>query len=409
MVVLTATLTACGRTSEDGGQAQPSSTVAAKAAGTITMWAMGNEGKLLPDFVKKFEDANPGVTVEVTAVPWDAAYQKFQTAIASGNVPDVAMMPGLPVFKDAFAPVPDAIDTSGMYPGAVSTGTIDGRLLEVPWYVDVRVLYYRTDLAEKAGWKKAPATWDELRQMARDMQRKAGAKWGIRLPAGTTGSFLSTLWMPWSNGAELMNADRSAWTLDTPQFAEAYEYLASYFKQGIADPNVDTATAAEVKDFLSGRTPMVVDGPYVRSVIATAAGKEFASKYATAPLPKKEGSISFVGGANLVVFKAAKNPDSAWKLVQWLSQAQTQAAWYAASGDLPAVRSAWQDPALASDPTLAAFGEQLKTAKAPPQIVSFDKVGAAGDSAIEKIVKGGVSVADALRELQRQAEAIGES
>lgn len=407
--VVAATLTACGRTGEDGGQAQPSSTVAAKATGTITMWAMGNEGELLPGFVKKFQDANPGVTVNVTAVPWDAAYQKFQTAIASGNVPDVAMMPGLPVFKDAFAPVPDAIDTTGMYPGAVSTGTIGGRLLEVPWYVDVRVLYYRTDLAEKAGWKKPPATWDELRQMAKDMQQKAGAKWGIRLPAGTTGSFLSTLWMPWSNGAGLMNADQSAWTLDTPEFAGAYEYLASYFKQGIADPNVDTATAAEVKDFLTGATPMVVDGPYVRSVIATAAGKEFASKYATAPLPKKESSISFVGGSNLVVFKAAKNPDSAWKLVQWLSQAQTQAAWYAASGDLPAVRSAWQDPALASDPTLAAFGEQLTTAKAPPQIVSFDKVGAAGDSAIEKIVKGGVSVADALRELQQRADAIGES
>ncbi|NUT08926.1 MAG: extracellular solute-binding protein, partial [Nonomuraea sp.] len=392
-----------------GGQATPASTVAAKATGTITMWAMGNEGELLPDFVKTFKDANPGVTVDVTAVPWDAAYQKFQTAIASGNVPDVAMMPGLPVFKDAFAPVPDAIDTKGMYPGAVSTGTIDGRLLEVPWYVDVRVLYYRTDLAEKAGWKKAPATWDELRQMSKDLQEKAGAKWGIRLPAGTTGSFLSALWMPWSNGAELMKPDQSAWTLDTPEFASAYEYLASYYKQRIADPNADTAPAAAVKDFLTGTTPALVAGPFVRGAISQAAGDKFADKYATVPLPAGKSSTSFVGGSNLVVFKAAKNPDSAWKLVQWLSEPQTQAAWYKVSGDLPSVQSAWQDPALVADPTLAAFAEQLKTAKAPPQIVSFDKVGAAGDSAIEKIIKGGRPVADALRELQKQADGIGVS
>ncbi|MEV4165192.1 extracellular solute-binding protein [Nonomuraea dietziae] len=408
-IVVATTLTACGRDSEGGAQSSPSSTVAAKATGTITMWAMGNEGELLPDFVKKFEADNPGVTVEVTAVPWDSAYQKFQTAIAAGNVPDLAMMPGLPVFKDAFAPVPDAIDTSGMYPGAVTTGTIGGQLLEVPWYVDVRALYYRTDLAKKAGWDKPPATWDELRQMAQDMQKKAGAKWGVRLPAGTTGSFLSSLWMAWSNGAELMNADQSAWTLDTPEFASAYEYLASYFKQGIADPNADTAPAAAVKDFLTGATPMLVAGPFVRAAIAQAGGEKSAGMYATATLPVGKSSTSFVGGSNLVVFKGAKNPDSAWKLVQWLSQAQTQAAWYKVSGDLPAVQSAWQDPALVSDPTLAAFAEQLKTAKAPPQLVSFDKVGAAGDSAIEQIIKGGKPVAEVLRQLQEQADAIGVS
>ncbi|NUR88780.1 MAG: extracellular solute-binding protein [Nonomuraea sp.] len=403
-------LTACGRADDGGGQrAQPSSTVAAKATGAITMWAMGNEGELLPAFVKKFQEANPGVTVNVTAVPWDSAYQKFQTAIASGNVPDLAMMPGLPVFKDAFAPVPAAIDTSGMYPGAVSTGTIGGQLLEVPWYVDVRALYYRTDLAKKAGWDKPPATWDELRQMAADLQKKAGAKWGIRLPAGTTGSFLSALWMPWSNGGELMNADQSKWTLDTPEFASAFEYLASYFKQRIADPNADTAPAAAVKDFMTGTTPMLVAGPFLRGAIAQAGGEAFAGKYATAVLPAGKSSTSFVGGSNLVVFKAAKNPDSAWKLVQWLSDPQTQAAWYKVSGDLPSVQSAWQDQALVADPTLAAFAEQLKTAKAPPQIVSFDKVGAAGDAAIEQVVKGGKPVADALRELQKQAEGIGVS
>ncbi|WP_049559314.1 extracellular solute-binding protein [Nonomuraea sp. SBT364] len=409
IVATATTLTACGRAEDGAGQAQPSSTIAAKATGTITMWAMGNEGELLPDFVKKFEEANPGVTVQVTAVPWDSAYQKFQTAIASGNVPDLAMMPGLPVFKDAFAPVPKTLDTSGMYPGAVSTGTIGGQLLEVPWYVDVRALYYRTDLAKKAGWDKPPATWDELRQMAGDMKKKAGAAWGIRLPAGSTGSFLSSLWMPWSNGAELMKPDQSAWTLDTPEFASAYEYLASFFKQDIADPNADTAPAAAVKDFLSGATPMLVAGPFVRGAITQAAGDKFADKYATAVLPAGKSSTSFVGGSNLVVFKAAKNPDSAWKLVQWLSEAPTQAAWYKVSGDLPAVQSAWQDPALVADPTLAAFAEQLKTAKAPPQVVSFDKVGAAGDSAIEQIIKGGKTVAEALQELQKQADGIGVS
>lgn len=410
-LVVASALTSCGR-ADDGGapsSSTPSSTVAARATGTVTMWAMGNEGELLPAFVKDFEKANPGVTVNVTAVPWDAAYQKFQTAIASGNVPDVAMMPGLPAFQSAFAPVPAGIDTSDMFPGSISTGTIGGKQLEVPWYVDVRVLYYRTDLAEQAGWTHAPATWDELQQMASDLQSKAGAKWGIRLPAGTSGSFLSTLWMPWSDSGDIIDADQTKWTLDTPQMAGAYEYLKSFFTKKIADPDVDTAAAAEVKDFVSGSTPMVVDGPYLRSEIAMAAGAGFESKYTTAVLPTKDSSTSFVGGSNLVVFNKAKNPDAGWKLVQWLSQPDTQAAWFTKSGDLPAVQSAWKLPALASEPQLAPFGEQLKTAKTTPQLVSFDKVGAAGDSAIEHIIKGGQSVDAALKELQSQADSIGVS
>ena len=47
---------------------------------------------------------------------------------------------------------------------------VGGTSYGVPWYVETRVLYYRTDLAEKAGWDEAPQTWDELKQFAEDME-----------------------------------------------------------------------------------------------------------------------------------------------------------------------------------------------------------------------------------------------
>lgn len=403
----TVALTGCGRADSQGDTASEASTLTSGAAtGTITMWAMGNEGALLPDFLADFEKANPDVDVKVTAIPWDSVYQKFQTAIASGNVPDVAMVPGLPVFKDAYAPVPEGIDLSGMFPGPVTSGNMDGAQVQVPWYVDTRVLYYRKDLAKKAGWTKAPKNWEELHQFSSDLQSKAGADWGLRLPAGGSGSFLNTLWMPWSAGAELMNDDQSAWTLDTPEFAEAYEYLASYFEDGIADPNVDAADAAAANDFTSGATPALINGPFFASLIRQNGG-EAADNIGTAVLPVGESSTSFVGGANLTVFKEAKNPDAAWKLVKWLSDSDTQVAWFKASGDLPAQQSAWEDPVLAEDETLAAFGTQLQTAKTPPQVVSFDKVGEKGNVAIEQIVRGQASVEKALATLQQEAESIG--
>lgn len=61
---------ACGRTSATSDSADDVTTIdSAKATGDLTIWAMGNEGDLLGDFVKDFEKENTDVTVKVTAIP----------------------------------------------------------------------------------------------------------------------------------------------------------------------------------------------------------------------------------------------------------------------------------------------------------------------------------------------------
>ena len=78
------------------------------ASGELTVWAMGNEGDLLSDFVKGFEKDNPDAKVKVTAIPWASAHDKIQTAIAAGTVPDVIQMgtTWMADFSAAFDAVP---------------------------------------------------------------------------------------------------------------------------------------------------------------------------------------------------------------------------------------------------------------------------------------------------------------
>lgn len=400
-------LTGCGRSADtDAGPAAASTIGDGKATGTVTMWAMGAEGEALPEFVKTFEEANPGVDVEVTAIPWDAAYSKFQTAIAGGNTPDIAMVGStwMADFAGAFQTVPTDLDTDGMFPGALDGTQIDDRATGVPWYVDTRVLYYRTDIAAKAGWTTAPTTWDELKQMAADMQSAGGADYGIRFPGGND-SFQGTLWMPWSNGVELENG--SEWTLDSPEAVEAYEYYQSYFTDGIADAAADRSAGAQEADFIAGSTPMLIDGPFLIGQLEELGGEGFSEKFTTAVLPTKDSSTSFSGGANLAVFDNSDNAVSAWKLAQWLSEPETQSAWYEATGDLPAVQSAWESDALSSQATLAAFGTQLETAKSVPATTTWVQVAAAGDAMLEKIRLGQQTPADGLAELQKTADSLG--
>ncbi|TQK51731.1 carbohydrate ABC transporter substrate-binding protein (CUT1 family) [Streptomyces sp. SLBN-118] len=401
-------LAACGR--DDGGASStPSGTVpSGKVTGTITMWAQGTEGEKLPELIKGFEAENPGVKVNVTAIPWGDAHAKYQAAIAGGTTPDVAQMgtTWMADFASSFQGVPSGIDTSDIFPDGKATAVVKGATVGVPWYLDTRVIYYRADLAKKAGYSSPPKTWDEFKAMAKALQTKAGAKWGIALPPGGGGTFESILPFAFSGGASLMNSAGSEWTLDSPQMIGAMKYYQSFFTQGIANPNLTTAPGAQESAFVNGSTPMLITGGAGISGLNQAGGAGFESKYAVMPFPAKVSSTSFVGGSNLVVFRNSPRADAAWKLVQYLTKASIQASWYKATGDLPAVQSAWNVTGLSTDPKLKVFKQQLGSVKAPPANTAWTQVATVGDSQVERIVKG-ADPSSALESLQKSAESIG--
>jgi multiple sugar transport system substrate-binding protein len=412
VTALALTVSACGRNDAAGGAAATGKAVSSGAAkGTITVWAMGAEGQNLPTLAKEFEAANPGVKVQVTAIPWDAAHDKFTTAITANKTPDVAMVGttwmGEFAGMGALDPTPGSIDKSVFFDGAQKTTEVDGTSFGVPWYVETRLVYYRTDLAKKAGITTPPTDWAGLKSMAKAMQDKAGAKYGIGLQAGGTGSWQSVMPFAWSAGADLTKDGGKAYNFDSPEVLKATEYYQSFFTDGISD-KAAPATPTTEPDFASGKVPMFISGPWMMSAVEKAGGGEkFKDKYDVFQIPADKMSSSFVGGSNLAVFKNTKNRDSAWKLVQWLSDPKTQVEWYKSSTDLPSVKSAWQDPALTADEKLAVFGKQLETAQAPPSFPTWEQVVTSFDTEMEKVTKSGADPAAALKTVQKQAESIG--
>jgi multiple sugar transport system substrate-binding protein len=405
-------LSACGRDEGGGSTAEQTGTQISegKAKGEITVWAMGAEGEKLPELAKEFEAANPEAKVKVTAIPWDAAHDKFTTSITANQTPDVAMVGttwmGEFAGLDALDATPPSIKKDAFFPGAWSTTEVNGTSYGVPWYVETRLVYYRTDLAEKAGFSTPPKDWEGLKAMAKAMQEKAGAKWGIGLQAGGVGSWQSVMPFAWSNGAELTKDDGKAYNFDTPETLEAVKYYQSFFTDGISD-KAAPATPTTEPDFASGKVPMFISGPWMMSAVEKVGGAGFKDKYNVMQMPTKKTSSSFVGGSDLVVFKNTKNRDSAWKFVQWLSEPDVQVKWYTISTDLPSVSAAWEDPALQADKKLAEFGKQLKTAKAPPSFSTWEQVISSFDTEMEKVTKTGADPAAALKTVQSQAESIG--
>ncbi len=409
---LTATmsLAACGRSTTTAGTAteKAGSVSSGKATGTITVWAMGGEGDKLPTLAKEFEALNPGVKVNVTGIPFDSAHDKLATAITAGKTPDVSQFGTTWMGEfatQALDPTPATIDKASFFEGAQKTTEVGGTSYGVPWYVETRLVYYRKDLAAKAGITTPPTDWAGLKAMAKAMQTKAGAKWGIDLQPGGQGSWQSVLPFAWSNGAEVATADQKKYTFDTPQTLEAVKYWQSYFTDKIAAKQLPLNSRAP--SFVNGSVPMFISGPWEMGGLNDLGKAGFKDKYGVFEMPKQKTATSFVGGSDLVVFKSSKNRDSAWKFVQWLSDPKTQVKFFALSTDLPSVKSAWTDQSLTADTKLAIFGKQLDDAKAPPATATWEQVAAALDSELEKVAKSGLDAATALKNVQAKADSIG--
>lgn len=379
------------------------------AKGELTVWAMGAEGDKLPSLVKDFEKENPDVHVKVTSIPWSSTHDKLQTSIAAGQEPDVAQMGNtfMAEFGNAFDQVPTNFDLSDLAPGAVDGAKVGGKQLGVPWYIDTRVLYYRTDIAKKAGWDHGPRTWDELRRMAQDMQKQDGVRYGMYLGPSGTGNFDGLTPFIFSAGGNLCNKDCSKWTINTPEVKQAVTFTSSLFKDKIADVNADVSAGADMASFASGKTPMMLEGPTAIGQVEQLGDSDIRKNFTTFPIPKDKDSISYSGGCEMVVFKNSKNKDAAWKLVQWLSKPKIQAAWYQLSTDLPASQKAWDDPVLKNDDKLAAFATQMKSMQSVPAVTTWTQVSSQGDKTMEEINKGAVSVDEGLSKLQSAADAVG--
>ncbi|MEU5955740.1 sugar ABC transporter substrate-binding protein [Streptomyces sp. NPDC047525] len=393
-------VTACG--SSAGGE------VAADKKQTLTVWAMGAEGEKLVDVAKEYEKANPNITVKVTPVGWDVAHQKLVAAAAAGKMPDVAQMGGSYMGEFAELGVLEPVDTKtfdekDFFPAGWQQGEVEGEAYGVPWYVDTRVLYYRTDLAKKAGITKAPSDWKGLRAMASALQDKADSKWGIYMqPRGldTVQSFYPFLY---SAGGEIVDKDGTP-VIDSPAAVKAFKEYGDYVKQGLSmkssQPGYDP-----LKDFNTGDVPMFFSGPWISTLIKDQY-PDLKGKWAVAPVPADKTSTSMAGGSSLVVSKDSSHKAAAKEFIKYLTDAKGQTDWFERTSDLPANTEAWKTGELADSPSLQVFKKQMETAKSSPTLANWTEVTSKVDAAVESVTQGKASPEDAAKKAKSEIESL---
>ena len=286
---------------------------------------------------------------------------------------------------------------NNFYDGSVATAKYDNKVVGVPWYIDTRVLYYRTDLLKEVGYNHAPQTWDELKDAADKLRKRGGNNYGISLDTKeqTLGFMFAR-----QNGSKLMDGNKPLF--NQKEFVDALKYLNGFFQDGSApkDLGVDPIAA-----FNNGMTPMFISGPWMVSMINNQA-PQLKGKWATAVLPSKENNISVLGGSDLSVFQYTHNKDASLKFLAYMSKPESQLKWMQMTTDLPANKQSWEDKSLKDDPLLKVFGEQMKNAQPVPVIKQWDAISQAYLSSFEQIYRGGADVQKTMDDFNNKAKEI---
>ncbi|WP_337193698.1 sugar ABC transporter substrate-binding protein [Halobacillus litoralis] len=375
---------------------------------TVTVWAMGEEGKKLKEFSKDFEEKNEGLTVDVQAIPWDTAHDKLLTAVASGNGPDVVQLgtTWVPEFAEAGALL-DLSEYMEDYPnfakenyfdGSVTTMEHDDQVVGIPWYADTRVIYYRKDILKEAGYEEAPKTWDELKDAAQTLADRGEDSYGLDIDRNDQ---ITPFIFAWQNGYEA-NLEEGDLNFDSPEFKEAIKYYTSYFEEGISQKQEGKDIVEAFKD---GSKPMFFSGPWMINIINDQA-PDLEGKWSTAVMPTKETNTSSMGGANLSIFESSDNVEGALKFISYMTDVDTQLSWLEESNTLPSRTEAWEDPVMQENPMYAIFGEQLENTKPGLQTEQFERIAQELLAHIERITVGGADVEKELEEFNQEAQSL---
>lgn len=379
------------------------------APGTVTLWAMGNEGANVPKLMGAFERANPGLRVEVQPLPWTAAHEKLLTAYAGSSLPDVSQIGNTWLAElaaiGALAPLPVTQQEllQDQFPAVLDTNRIGGTYYGVPWYVDTRVQFYRRDLFKQVGHVEPPTNWADWKRALHEVKRAAGAgNYAILLPLN---EFEQLLTFGLQQEEPLLKDNGSRGNFSSPGFKSALAFYKSLFDEELAP----VATASQISniwnEFARGFFSVFISGPWTIGDMKSRLPADFQSRWATAGMPGPGGpGASAPGGSSLVVFKNARDPDAAWRLVQYLSRPSVQAEFQVLTGDLPARQQAWAAPALASDPHVRTLKGQLGRAQAVPKVPEWERIVTEMQIVAERLVRGEFTVDAAAAEMDRRAD-----
>lgn len=315
------------------------------------------------------------------------------------------------------APLIPESERSDHLPVLIENNTVAGKLIALPFFVDVGLLYYRKDLLEKYN-RPTPQTWRELTRTATEIlqrERDAGARDlqgyvfqgkayeglacnGLEWIASFGGGFLD------ENGRSIATSDANVAALTL-----AKSWIGTIAPRGALSYSEEETRAA----FQSGKAIFMRNWPYAWA-LANAKDSPIAGKVGVAALPQGDGAnarrATTLGGQQLAVSRYSAHPKEAADLVRYLTSAAEQKRRALKGSFNPTRRSLYRDQELiAANPLYGDFPSILDSAVARPSTIAgrrYNKASYAIIQALHDALGGQGSISDNLTSLDDELRRI---
>jgi multiple sugar transport system substrate-binding protein len=330
----------------------------------------------LKSIVKSFEEANPGVKVEITSLPWGQAFEKFATMVSAGDTPDIVEMPDrwLSLYAnngalESLEPYLKAWpNTAGLNDRALEVGrTVKNTAYTIPYGFYLRAMFYNKKLFEQAGVKEPPKTLAEFEEVSKKVSAIPG-KYGYCLRGGPGGLNGWVMFGATMAGDNTFFKQDGASTFADEGWVKGLAYLTDLYRKGYAPKDsVNWGFNEIVAGFYSSTCAMLDQDPDALIAIAERMKPE---EYGVTPFPKGPAGKAFptLGYAGWSMFANSKNKDLSWKLLAALAGPEGNIAWNKKTGALPIYKSAENDP-FYSGPQFKGWFEELADKNVVPTIM----------------------------------------
>lgn len=303
------------------------------------------------------------VAVTVETIHASDVQARTTTAVERGTGPDIIQMQhGWPhLYANALVNVTDVAEPigqrdGGYYPQIAAVCQVGSRWKAVPFCFVPLAVVYRADWFREIGVEAFPDTWDEYRQVGKQLKAR-GRPFGFVLAPSVRESHALVYPLLWSFGGKETEEDGKTIALASKETKESIMFSVRLFEDALDEGGVAWDDASNNRAYLA----QTISATLNDAGIYLSAKKKFphiAEVCNHAPLPKgPAGRFARHVTREHAIMKYSKNQNVAKEYLTWLMEREQWAKWFRIQeGYSTAPTTFWErDQLWGIDPRMATF------------------------------------------------------
>lgn len=350
-------LAACAPVAQQGASEGGSEAPSADVTNIVYLSQGGDETAVnrYQPLIDEFHAENDDIRVEMILEPGGAieVQTKLLTLIAAGDAPDTYWAHSytnagqakrdIQLALDDYLATDEDVAADDFLPAAWLDFQVAGSQIGFPRETTSTILIYNKELFDKHGLPTPTDnwTWAEFIEAAQTMTEGEGtdkifgtADWNLNR---------NTWCKMWQKGGDVLNADRTAYTMNEQINVEVVQEIANWHgPDGFHIPGAEKGGFATADLFTTGRIGMFPQF----SVFTGIQAAEFEWDVAHLPADPDDVRTTRVASAGHSAYSGTEQPDAAWRFLKKLVTEGAYRLWSESGLNMPSLKSVATDPSL---------------------------------------------------------------